>query len=117
MQIPSEIKRIEEKGLKIAWQDTKFFLSSLTLRSNCPSAVSKAQRGEGQSHEKPLTGAKKSLLKVINATKDEELQLKKIWAVGQYAIGIEWGDGHNTGIYTFAFLRELCEKYSCETNL
>jgi len=33
--------------------------------------------------------------------------LKEIWAVGQYALGMSWGDGHNTGIYTFDFLREL----------
>ena len=29
-------------------------------------------------------------------------------AVGTYAIAPEWGDGHHTGFYTFARLREEC---------
>jgi DUF971 family protein len=101
-----EIKRVESKGLQVTWSDKSVFLSSQILRSNCPSAISRAQRGD-QSHDKPLTTPKKSALKVLSASLDEELDLKKIWSVGSYAIGIEWGDGHNTGIYTFDFLREL----------
>ena len=31
----------------------------------------------------------------------------KIQAVGRYAIQIDWSDGHDTGIYPFARLREL----------
>ena len=27
--------------------------------------------------------------------------------VGAYAIRIDWSDGHNTGIYSFRFLREI----------
>lgn len=27
--------------------------------------------------------------------------------VGNYALRIDWSDGHNTGIYSFRFLREL----------
>ncbi len=27
--------------------------------------------------------------------------------MGQYAIQIQWSDGHNTGIYAFRYLREL----------
>jgi DUF971 family protein len=28
--------------------------------------------------------------------------------VGNYAIGIRWSDGHETGIYSFERLRQLC---------
>jgi DUF971 family protein len=31
----------------------------------------------------------------------------EVHPVGQYAIAIRWSDGHDTGIYTFARLREL----------
>lgn len=106
MQIPKEIKRVGEEGLQVVWDDDIYFLSSLVLRSHCPSAVSKAQRGD-TSHDKPLTTPKSSLLKVVQSSREEELQLKKIWGVGSYAIGMEWADGHNTGIYTFDFLRQL----------
>lgn len=30
--------------------------------------------------------------------------------VGNYAIRIDWSDGHGSGIYTFEYLRELCAK-------
>lgn len=31
----------------------------------------------------------------------------KVESVGQYAMTIQFNDGHKTGIYTFAFLRKL----------
>jgi DUF971 family protein len=37
------------------------------------------------------------------------LELRNIEQVGNYALGFTWGDGHDTGIYTFRFLRGLCE--------
>lgn len=37
------------------------------------------------------------------------LELREIEPVGNYALGLTWGDGHATGIYTFRFLRGLCE--------
>ncbi|MGZ3475873.1 MAG: gamma-butyrobetaine hydroxylase-like domain-containing protein, partial [Polyangiales bacterium] len=33
--------------------------------------------------------------------------------VGDYALALEWGDGHNTGIYTFRYLRDLCRCSQC----
>lgn len=35
------------------------------------------------------------------------LELSHIEQVGNYAIGLSWGDGHSGGIYTFEYLREL----------
>jgi DUF971 family protein len=32
----------------------------------------------------------------------------KIRPVGRYALGFEWSDGHDTGIYTFDHLRAVC---------
>ncbi len=34
----------------------------------------------------------------------------QIRSVGRYAIGIEWSDGHSTGIYSFRQLRELSDR-------
>jgi DUF971 family protein len=44
---------------------------------------------------------------VIESTIAEETDLREIWGVGQYALGMRWGDGHDSGIYTFTYLREL----------
>ena len=106
MIVPREIKRLDEKGIRVTWSDGLVQeIPSLLLRQNCPSAVSKAKRGD-ESHDKPLTAKKKSL-KVIEHTIDEEIALKEIWAIGNYAIGIRWGDGHDSGIYSFEMLRGL----------
>ena len=33
--------------------------------------------------------------------------------VGSYAMQLQWGDGHSTGIYTWEHLRSLCECPEC----
>jgi ATP-binding protein involved in chromosome partitioning len=33
-----------------------------------------------------------------------------ISSIGNYAIGIDWNDGHNSGIYSFDHLRSLGER-------
>jgi DUF971 family protein len=37
------------------------------------------------------------------------LELREIERVGNYALGFTWGDGHASGIYSFRYLRALCE--------
>jgi DUF971 family protein len=104
--LPVEIKRLPE-GIAITWNDAlKATIPVEKLRKECPCATCKEARGD-TSHAKPLS-SKKGLLKVIEHTKNEELDLKEIWAVGNYALGLGWGDGHASGIYTYALLRELC---------
>jgi DUF971 family protein len=34
--------------------------------------------------------------------------------VGRYALQIYWSDGHSSGIYTFDYLRDLCQCAECE---
>lgn len=103
---PVQIKRIEGKGIEIAWEDgSECFLSNKTLRENCPSALSKQERGD-TSHDKPL-GGKKGSLKIVTHSAEEQLKLEKISAVGNYAIRLHWGDGHNSGIYSYVYLNEL----------
>jgi DUF971 family protein len=36
-----------------------------------------------------------------------DLELRHLEQVGNYALGLTWGDGHDTGIYSFRFLRAL----------
>ncbi len=41
------------------------------------------------------------------------LELVDVATVGNYAISLAWGDGHNTGIYNFDYLRMLCRCPQC----
>ena len=43
----------------------------------------------------------------------EQTRLVDIALVGQYAVAPTWGDGHHTGYYTFAALREHCPCPTC----
>lgn len=110
--VPVEIRRLSAElappngGLSLRWSGGgEGFINAETLRRSCPCASCNEIRGDS-SHSKPLsTGG--SRLKVISAPLEESLRLDAIWPVGNYALGIRWGDGHETGIYTFPFLRTL----------
>ncbi len=36
-----------------------------------------------------------------------DLELRDVNQVGNYALGLRWGDGHDGGLYSFAYLRQL----------
>ena len=103
---PTEIRRDAKTGLTISWRDgSTSTISTEVLRRECPCAACKEKRGD-TSHSKPLTTKKRGLA-IIQNTIEEELDLKEIWGVGQYALGMKWGDGHDSGIYPFSLLFEL----------
>lgn len=103
-----EAKRAGAKALRLVWSNgIAYEISAEQLRRVCPCATCREERGEGN-HEAPLSAPKKkSLLRVVESTLAEETMLTRIWSVGNYALGMEWGDGHNTGIYSFSQLWEM----------
>jgi DUF971 family protein len=114
---PTKIERVVKKnttletvlgtGLNITWSDgTTCQLDSATLRTNCPCATCLEVRGD-KTHAKPLS-VRSSRLNILTATKDEETDLRKITPIGNYAISLLWGDKHDSGIYTYSLLFELC---------
>lgn len=44
---------------------------------------------------------------------DAQLELEDIETVGGYALALKWFDGHASGIYSFKFLRALCQCDEC----
>lgn len=104
---PIEARRNqEENALALRWSSGESIsLPGELLRRRCPCASCEELRGS-TSHAKPLTG-RAGLLKVVTATKDESVRIDEIWAVGSYALGIRFGDKHDTGIFSYALLREL----------
>jgi DUF971 family protein len=45
----------------------------------------------------------------------ETIEIRDISVVGRYALNFRWSDGHETGIYSFRYLRELCESQGAES--
>jgi DUF971 family protein len=41
------------------------------------------------------------------------LEVDDIEPVGNYAVCIKWFDGHSSGIYSFKYLRQLCQCAEC----
>jgi DUF971 family protein len=72
------------------------------LRWACPCAEC---RGEA--------GAQGRLSRVKNLP-DDELRVKDVALVGQYALQIAFESGHATGLYSFTYLRGLCDCEECQ---
>ncbi|MCB0329134.1 MAG: DUF971 domain-containing protein [Bdellovibrionales bacterium] len=107
---PLKIERNKDEGLYITWELGKpaKLITSEMLRRACPCANCREERGD-KSHSTPLT-PKRSMLTVVSHTRNEQLELSEIWGVGNYALGVRWGDGHDDGIYTFNLLAELSDR-------
>ncbi len=110
--LPGSVPAGNEAGgsaLKITWSDgLESVIDSTRLRKACPCATCGEKRGESN-HSKPLGGGR-SLLNVVSATISEETDLQRVWPVGNYALGITWGDKHDSGIYHYKLLRKLSEE-------
>jgi len=48
-------------------------------------------------------------------TRDDQQEIEDITPVGGYALSIKWFDGHESGIYSFRFLRALCQCDACRS--
>lgn len=117
-RIPVEIRRLKKllpekevgSGLLIRLSDdSEHILNSEILRRFCPCAECQERRGD-TSHAKPLSGGGRAMLRVVKSTIDSETDLTAIFAVGQYAIGLRWDDGHDSGIFSFDYLDTLISR-------
>jgi DUF971 family protein len=43
------------------------------------------------------------------AFSEEQTRMTEVRWIGRYAVAPIWADGHDTGLFTYARLRELCE--------
>ncbi len=87
----------EEEMLLIEWDDNEESTISLrTLRDNCPCATCQGETILLRTY-KPVTQKESA----------GKYHLLNIEQVGHYAIKVIWQDGHDTGIYTWDFLRNL----------
>jgi DUF971 family protein len=93
-----DVKRAE--GLTVEWEDgTRSFFPVALLRRMSPSAEARQLREELARN--PLT--------VLPAGRGPAapLALQDAELVGNYAIRLRFSDGHDTGIYSWQYLREI----------
>lgn len=94
----------KNKSIAIDWSDGHRSLYPYAyLREKCPCATCTDAHGTG-SRPTARPAAPSGVLPMY----EEPLKPLKAEAIGRYALGITWSDGHSTGIYSFDYLRELC---------
>jgi len=92
---PREISQESSSLLRITWADEKVCdYQAASLRRACPCAQC-VNEWTGERTLKP------------EAISDE-IEINDVSIVGRYALNFRWSDGHETGIYSFQYLRDLC---------
>ena len=95
---PANLHLKKNEALEITWGDNHLSVLPLRfLRKHCPCA--------GCRGERDLLG--RTMLPIVQTTYDGPITARGAELVGNYALRIDFSDGHSTGIYTFEFLREL----------
>ena len=92
-----------DKVLRIEWESGAVSQCSFSeLRKMCPCAECRASTDKepGQLLD-PSTGE-------LQLRSQKELEITSVEVVGNYALRIEWSDGHSHGIFTWEYLRDLC---------
>ncbi|MCD9187437.1 MAG: DUF971 domain-containing protein [Pyrinomonadaceae bacterium] len=93
---PLQIQEENDREISIVWSDdaeTKYDAAQLRRACPCASCVNE------------WTGEK--ILKDENIS--DETSFSNVSLVGRYALNFQFSDGHETGIYTFPYLRKLAE--------
>jgi DUF971 family protein len=91
---PTQIIEESDSEVSIKWSDdTESRYSAPQLRHACPCAGCKDE----------WTGVKT----LEDAQIPDDLTFNSISIVGRYALNFHFSDGHDTGIFSFKYLREL----------
>jgi DUF971 family protein len=93
---PTQIVEESDREVSIKWSDdSETRYSAAQLRRSCPCATCVNE----------WTGEK---ILVPDQVADD-LSFSSISIVGRYALNFHFSDGHDTGIFSFAYLRDLSE--------
>lgn len=99
---PRKIDLKKDRGLTIEWADgSTSYYSIAYLRKMSPSADMRQLRD--QQSKNPLTVLPASAARAASGPPTAE----SAELVGNYALRIRFSDGHDTGIYSWAYLREI----------
>jgi DUF971 family protein len=93
---PTNVQQIGNE-LAIQWNDgTESYLDLQFLRRACPCAACGG--------EPDVLG---NVMRPDVSYSENSFELAGFQVVGGYALQPRWGDGHSTGLYSFAYLRRL----------
>ena len=98
---PRDMEWLDKGVLGIQWSDGHKGRNSVRyLRQHCPCAACVDE----WTGERRLKSEDVPIL----------IMLQDIESVGRYAFQFKWSDGHDTGIYSYSLLRQLCQCDVCQ---
>jgi ATP-binding protein involved in chromosome partitioning len=100
MPMPEEIVGLLRSRITFKWPDghqSTYEARALRLSCRCAACIE-------ETSGRPLLDP---------ATVPQSVRAQRMELVGQYAVTIEWSDGHRTGIYNFRDLRARCPCPEC----
>ena len=96
---PKDLSLNEQGELVINWSDDSERVYTVAiLRDNCPCATCREKRKAPQPDNQLLP---------VMTVEEFDLKIASMKPVGSYAYGIEFSDGHDSGIYTLEHLFAL----------
>jgi DUF971 family protein len=97
---PRGLKKVGQTAFRIQWDDgheSEYPVRYLRLNCRCAACINE------------MTGEK-----MLNPDSiPEEVKCLDVQLVGNYALHFRFSDGHETGIYPFKTLREICPCAEC----
>lgn len=98
--LPTQLQKLPDDSLAIDWSDgSRRIYAARELRDACPCATCREkQKAPPRS---PME------LPLLSPGELRPLEIARMRPVGNYAYGIAFSDGHDTGLYTLDLLRQL----------
>jgi DUF971 family protein len=97
---PTRLSLTKDDRLLIEWSDgSRRGYTFRELRDACPCATCREKRSQPA---KPAP-----LLPILSSAETQPLKVLDMRPVGNYAYGIQFSDGHDTGIFTLELLGQL----------
>jgi DUF971 family protein len=104
------VHKTEGTGVEIDWKDGhRSEWTFAWLRNACPCATCHEERE--QSGRKP--GEAKPKAQTLLPMYEAPVRPAEVTPVGKYAVKFKWTDGHESGIYSWEYLRRVCQCDAC----
>lgn len=108
------VNKTEGTGVEIDWKDGHSSKWTFPwLRDACPCATCVEEReAAGREPGQPKPQPKNALPLFKPA-----LRPRNVHPVGRYAISFDWNDSHTSGIYSWHYLRSICQCEACKPSV
>ncbi len=106
------VKKTEGTGVEIEWKDGHRSVWTFAwLRNACPCATCHEEREKTGR----LPGVPKPKEQTLLVMYEAPVKPLEVTPVGKYALKFKWSDGHESGIYSWEYLRRVCRCDDCMT--